>query len=42
MVKGLTIELIGSVTRVEKDAVTVSLGGPVVTVALDVVRLVKL
>lgn len=42
VVKGLTIELIGSVTRVEKDAVTVSLGGPVVTVALDVVRLVKL
>ncbi|MFD2053788.1 hypothetical protein ACFSQT_12040 [Mesorhizobium calcicola] len=40
MVKGQTIELIGSVTRVEKDAVTVSLGGPVVTIASDVVRLV--
>ncbi|MER9436549.1 hypothetical protein EOA13_32345 [Mesorhizobium sp. M7A.F.Ca.US.011.01.1.1] len=40
VVKGQTMELIGSVTRVEKDAVTVSLGGPVVTVALDVVRLV--
>ncbi|MER8746007.1 hypothetical protein NKH54_23405 [Mesorhizobium sp. M1004] len=42
VVKGQTIELIGSVTRVEMDAVTVSLGGPVVTVALDVVRPVKL
>ncbi|ESY59934.1 hypothetical protein X743_35020 [Mesorhizobium sp. LNHC252B00] len=38
VLKGQTMELIGSVTRVEKDAVTVSLGGPVVTVALDVVR----
>lgn len=42
VVKGQTIELIGSATRVEKDAVTISLSGPVVTVALDVVRLVKL
>ncbi|WP_342780204.1 hypothetical protein [Mesorhizobium intechi] len=38
--KGQTIELIGSVTRIEKDAVTVTLGGPIVTVSPDVVRLV--
>jgi len=40
VVKGQKIELIGSVTRVEKDSVTVSLGGPIVTISHHVVRLV--
>ena len=38
--KGQHIELTGDVTRIDDDSVTVSLGGPTVTVTLDTVRLV--
>src|SRR5437868_14200179 len=38
--KGQPIELIGDVTRIDEDKVTVNLGGPV-TVNADTVRLVQ-